>query len=374
MNTSISITASAPPGAYRPGKSTSAPTGQGLHAPLTPSQRERLTPQARRAGGNVQPDQGSVREEVGDAVAGITDRHSRPGGARGEGWPSVKRALVISMQTLICAWLIAPLFLSAQDAQAQGPAWDCMDEPGQPECQEARLTDLEALIRAQAPAWRCMDEPGQPECQEGLLNDIEDIIVRDWPRPLVLPMPSIPYTCVKDPGSGHQAVPDPVEANFSSSLSWSIVWTGNLRSFLIGRHTAYADLAGTVEVSGGLRITATSWSDTTVNYLFEEGTTEVLAPSGPTGVIDLGPAPVSFSTPTGVFWSANLHIVLMDLSDGIWTCGVGPAGRTVRKTGTRNAGVKLDYPIAWTAVQDVLAEGIRNQFRRSVQIAVTETP
>jgi hypothetical protein len=97
----------------------------------------------------------------------------------------------------------------------------------------------------------------------------------------------------------------------------------------------------------------------------------VLTPSGSTGVRDLGR--VSFSTPSGSFWDdGTLHIKLYQLGDGDWKCAVGPVGKQVRESGTNM--VKLDYPIAWTAVQDVLAEGVRAQFRRSVRIAVTGTP
>jgi hypothetical protein len=212
-----------------------------------------------------------------------------------------------------------------------------------------------------------MDDPGHSDCQEALLNNIEDLTVENWPRPLVLAMPALPYTCNKPPGSGHRvAAPFGVTPKVTTSLPWSIVWTGDLRSFLIGRHTAAADLAGTVMPSGAW-ITPTVWDGTTMNYLFREGESEVMASGGGTGVVELGT--VEFETPSGAFWNGTLHIVLDSLTEGDWECLVGPAGKTVRATG-RNV-VTLDYPIAWTTVQGVLAEGVRNQFRQAARIAVT---
>jgi hypothetical protein len=221
-------------------------------------------------------------------------------------------------------------------------------------------------------AWRCLDELGQSECQEALINDIEDLTVREWPHALVLTMPPLPYTCVQTrPGPDHwpgTRPPPPV----IDELPWSISWTGDLRRFLIGRVDAAARLAGTVEVSTW-PITAMSWPDTTITYVFEEGATEVQAPSGPTGVRDLGSVRNDDSTWSGELWTSHLHIVLSPPEDGTWVCRVGPEGLQVREEARNNA-VKLDYPLAWTAVQDVLAEGVRAQFRRSVRIAVTGTP
>jgi len=219
-----------------------------------------------------------------------------------------------------------------------------------------------------------MDQPGESECQEALLNDIVAITVREWPQPLQLHMPSLWYNCVKRGEGGRLAAhPDEVEPHSVGSsgwLPWWIYWTGPLHSFVIGQDTVSVDLAGTVEVDGIGGITATtSWPNTTMHYLFQEGTTEVLAPSGSTGVSDLGEHE---STPSGEFWSATLHIVLYGLGDGDWKCTVGPVGQSVRASG-RNI-VRLDYPLAWTGVPDVLAKDIRARFQRSVRLAVTGAP
>jgi len=218
---------------------------------------------------------------------------------------------------------------------------------------------------AQAPAWRCVDVPGESDCQEALINDIEDTTVATWPSSVTTAMPSIPYTCTKDPGSGHQVFdPGGAKPNLVSSVGWQVTWSGPMRSFLIGRHTAAADLALSATVSGS-RVTTTTWTGNTMNYLFAESAGEVQSSSGPTGVIDLGG--LSIVTPTGAFWSASLPIVL-SLADGRWTCLVGPPGQTVRATGTNV--VELNYPVSATTVQSVLAEAVRNQFRAAVRSAI----
>ena len=232
------------------------------------------------------------------------------------------------------------------------------------------------LVPAQG-AWRCMDQPGESECQEALLNDIEDLMVREWPaNPLVLPMPPLPYTCVQtrpEPGTPVSTKPLPPVID---ELQWSISWTGALRWFLIGRVEAGARLAGTVAVSSTWReITAMSWPDTTIDYVFREDATEVLAPSGPTGVSDLGPVSNGDSLGAGELWTSHLHIVLPPPDNGTWKCRVGPRDKEVSGTaGSHGLSIRLDYPLAWTGVQDVLAERVRAQFRRSVRLAVTGAP
>jgi hypothetical protein len=220
---------------------------------------------------------------------------------------------------------------------------------------------------AQSSAWRCVDDPNLPECEDALINDIEAIIDRDWPN-LTLSMPALPYTCTKKPGSGHQIKSDEHTTNFSSQINWSIGLSFDLRWFLVGQHSANADLLGSVTPSGTF-VTPTSWPNTSINYLFAESSTEVMAAGGSTGVSDLGI--VTFLTPSGDFWNGTVPLAI-HLVDGDWDCIVGPAGATVRNTGQN--GVTINYPIAWTPVQSVIAEGIRDQFRRAVRIAVTGAP
>lgn len=232
---------------------------------------------------------------------------------------------------------------------------------------------------AHADGWRCMDEPGQQLCQDALINDIESTTIARWPATLTVAMAPLPYTCTKAPGSGHQVFPGVPGAggaagaggamtNLSSSLSWSLSWAGAPRSFLLGTSTADADLAGTATVFGSSIATA-SVGGTTINYVFAPSLSEVGSPQGATGVADLGTL-VGVS-PVGSFWTSSLSVTL-NLVDGDWTCLIGPSGKTVKATG-RNT-VRASYPIAWTSVQDKLAEATRDQYRSAVRLVVTGTP
>jgi hypothetical protein len=213
-----------------------------------------------------------------------------------------------------------------------------------------------------------VNDPNLPECEEALINDIEDLTIANWGF-LSLQMPALPYTCTKKAGGGRPIVGDGGHTtNFTSSINWAIHLSSTLRSFLIGRHTASADVLGSF-TPAGFNIVSTTWTGTSINYLFNEGSTEVMASTGSTGVADLGA--VAFSTPFGPFWNATMRIQL-DLADGDWDCLIGPPGATIRRTG-RNT-VVGDYPISWTPVNAVLAEAIRNQFRTAVRIAVTGSP
>lgn len=221
-----------------------------------------------------------------------------------------------------------------------------------------------------AGTWRCDDDPGEPECEEALLNDIEDIIVEDWPT-LELAMPSIPYWCTKEPGSGREMHGEEGEITpqFTNQINWSVKLTGDLRSFLFGRHTAASDYLGPIRLRASTGEFNTSWSSQVINYVFLEGTTEVMAQGGSTGVYDLGA--IDYSTASGALWTADLPITL-ELADGDWTCTIGPPGNRITRTG-RNI-VHADYPVQWTPVKSVIAEAVRGQFRRAVRIAVTGAP
>lgn len=223
---------------------------------------------------------------------------------------------------------------------------------------------------AHAGSWRCVDDPQLPDCEESLLNDIEDAIDFYWPVPLTIEMPPLPYSCSKKPGSGHQSTPEDGEIHTQvlGQISWTAEWTGDLRYFLIGRYTATAEVAATVRVSGG-SVATTEWPSNVVSYLFQEGATDVMAPAGSTGVRDLGL--VLSQNPSGAFWSAPLQLSL-NLSDGDWTCTIGPAGYQVSATGHNT--VRANYPVAWTQSGLVLAQMIRERFRSAVRLVVTGAP
>lgn len=229
------------------------------------------------------------------------------------------------------------------------------------------LSILTLASPARAGAWRCVDEPGGQDCQEALINDIEDATVAGWPDTVVLAMPEIPYSCGK-PVTTHPVPGLAATQTVTGTVAWSIVWQGDLRSFLIGRHTAAADLAGTIIPSSG-GPSEPSFPDTAINFLFGESAAEVGSPSGPTGVGDLGA--VQVASPTGAFWAGTIRFNL-DVYDGDWSCAFGYAGKRINVRG-KNV-VFADYPVALTPVRDVLAEAVRDQFRRAVRLVVTGAP
>jgi len=228
---------------------------------------------------------------------------------------------------------------------------------------------------AHAAGWRCIEDGEFPECEDGLLNAIEDLIDEEW-QALTLSMPPMPLTCVKKPGTGRELAPDGSEITpqFTEQLNWSVTLPGDLRSFLLGRSTAAADLFGSIRTSGS-RFVTTTWTGQTINYGFMEGTTDVRSLQGePLGVAELGA--VNHTTTAGAFWTDSIPIHV-ELVDGEWTCTAGPSGRRVTGTGRGEAGgVDLDYPVEWARdnVLHLMAEAVREQFRAAVRMAVMGPP
>ena len=195
---------------------------------------------------------------------------------------------------------------------------------------------------------------------------------------VTLTMPNIPYSCGHVGPPGHQIIgPSATERSsgsttqaFTGGVAWNVVLLpSNLRSFLIGRHNASADLLTTI-LTMGQNIRSASYSDQTINYNFNESSSDVMASGGGlTGVADLGL--VAFSTPGGEFWNGSVH-AHVELLDGRFNCTVGYPGATMNVSGI--GAIDFDYPIAWTPVQAVIAESIRNVFRRAVRIEVTGVP
>jgi hypothetical protein len=236
---------------------------------------------------------------------------------------------------------------------------------------------------ASAQVWRCAGE----DCTDVIINDIADVTVRDWPASATLSMPGLPYSCpVKRDRCPHcLAGGTPAKEGAVSSVDsvttqwivagtvpWSVVFAGSLQSFLFGTYTASADVLATVAPSTG-----GSWGGTAIHYLYQgacSGTTctYVQAPGGDTGVVDLGP--VNYSTAAGDFWNASLPFSFtVPTADIILSCSVGYPGRTVTLyPGGRY--VNVSYPVAWTPVKDVLAETVREQFRRAARLIVTGSP
>jgi hypothetical protein len=210
---------------------------------------------------------------------------------------------------------------------------------------------------AQSAGWRCVDVPNLPGCEDALINDIEDLTIANIPNPLTVSVSDLPYSCRRI-GSSDSA------ASLTGGLSWSVGLTvGGLQSFLLGRHTASGDLAGTIQTSGSNISTAT-YPSQAIHYLYQASSVEVMVDGGSSGVVDLGTAT---SIAEGSFWSSRLHGHI-DLPRGTFSCTVGYPEHTIRVSGT--GAVDFDYPIASTPVRSVIAEALRTAFRTAVRIAI----
>jgi hypothetical protein len=232
---------------------------------------------------------------------------------------------------------------------------------------------------AQAQAWRCAGE----DCTDVIINDVADVTVRDWPANQSIAMPGLPYFCftIRDRCPRCLTGGDPSQLAFandaaragsvSGTVPWSIVASGSLRSFLFGTYSASADVLATIQPSVG-----GSWAGTAINYLFQgacsgSNCNYVPAPGGDTGIVDLGA--VNFSTAAGDFWNASLTFSFdVPTADIITSCRIGYSSTMTVNPGGRR--VTVTYPVAWTPIKDVLAEVIRNQFRRAARLVVTGSP
>jgi hypothetical protein len=224
-------------------------------------------------------------------------------------------------------------------------------------------------------AWRCTGE----DCPEVIVNDIEDVTVRDWPATQTISVPGLPYSCqtISDrcphcatkPGLGGAT-----SGVVNGSVPWSIVVSGSLPSFLIGRFTAAANVAGTIQVSAD----GSTWPGSAISYVYNDACnpttgqcTEVQAPGGSTGVVDLGA--LSFTNPSPGLWNHSLTFhFTVPTADIVTSCRVGYVNTFTVNPGGSN--VTVSYPAAWTPVQEALAEAIRNQFRRAARLVVTGSP
>jgi hypothetical protein len=235
----------------------------------------------------------------------------------------------------------------------------------------AALVALPVLLLSKpshAQGWRCMDDPNQPACEEALINSIEDTTVRNTPNPLTIAMPDLIFTCQEIERCPHCFAPTSSFAPYPNNIHWSITWWGGIRSFLLGRDTANADLAGTLQANNTGTSSVPSF-DAAINYTFGVGASEVGSPSGPTGVADLGG--VNFSTASGSLWGATMPVFVRD--GNATSCWMGVAANGTKGRAVAG-GFMFDYPISAVPVSAVLAEAIRNQFRTAVRIEVTGAP
>lgn len=231
---------------------------------------------------------------------------------------------------------------------------------------------------ASAGGWRCMDEPGESECQDSLINEIEDEVENQWRSTVTIAMPSLPYSCSRTggpnpvaPDRAHTSVLAAADMPLRGNFAWSFTFTTDLRSFLVGRDSAAVDLSGSLAVSGP-HANPTGWGSMNANLLFVESNAEVMAPEGPTGVAELGG--VAHATLTGEFWTRNRTVRFtwtQNLREGDYACAVGSP---VLARGSGRNRVVIDVPVGQLLVQSTLAEVVREEFRRAVRLVVVGSP
>lgn len=213
-------------------------------------------------------------------------------------------------------------------------------------------------------AWRCTIG----DCDDVLVNDIEDRIKQDWPASLSLQMPPVHATCA----DRIEACPHCLAgATHTFSIGWSLTLTGTLRSFLFGRYTADTNVFAQFKTAptrpnAGIQVVEESWNDTAIAHSFDAASAQIPAVGdvGSTeGVQDLGG--VRFTTPSGTFWSSSLHVAV-EMDSYQW-CKIG----SETFDPGRGGGTHI-FSIPWTSlpVADILAESLRNQFRRAVRLTV----
>lgn len=237
-------------------------------------------------------------------------------------------------------------------------------------------------------AWRCDGE----DCQDALISDIETLSMTGWPASQTIAMLALPYTCTavtdvcphcaigEPPGSGDTAEQAETAVHplgsftIHGNLPWSVVLSGSLRSLLIGRFTASADVFGTIQASPDNSV----WPSTDASYVFQDAcdangqncTFVTTTSGGSTGVVDLGP--LSFAPNiSGSFWNSSLTFrFTVNSPDIVKSCTVGSLPATSNGSNT----FTVSYPVALTSAANVIAEVVRNQFRQAARIAVTGSP
>lgn len=216
-----------------------------------------------------------------------------------------------------------------------------------------------------ASSWRCTDAPGESDCQDALINDIESGTKNAWPAFVTFNEDPIPYTCTQTRGPVDPRVVAATARTITinGSVTWSSTWTGIMQDFVIGGHTASTFLSLSMSPSGS-GLSSAFWTGNQMAFLYSESPYEVQSSAGSTGVSDLGA--VMTESPSGPVWNASLHIRI-DPGDGAWSCAIGPGG-PVHASGTGY--VTFDYPLAYTSLKARLQEAIRNDFRGAVRRAV----
>ena len=108
---------------------------------------------------------------------------------------------------------------------------------------------------ARADGWRCN---GSPDCQDALLNDIESLVEMNWPSQLSLSVPSLPYTCTRQPGSGHMSVNDSFNDTEGCAAGVApLSWSGQAIDYVFSTSTSTVGTTGVADLDS---ITSTTKS------------------------------------------------------------------------------------------------------------------
>jgi hypothetical protein len=207
------------------------------------------------------------------------------------------------------------------------------------------------VAHAQTAVWRC----DGPDCSspDVLFNTIEDLTIQGFPSSVTIDMAPLDYVCTR------ASQPDWDNPTAKGSIPWTLTINAGVNSFLIGRHSAFADIVGTFQPGGGVEMASAPAAE--VSYVFAKGAQDVFVPAGDTGVVDLG-AFTSLLT-GGSLWNGAARVILH-------THG----GRSLCKVaGVQAAGggqVSVSIPVSQLGIQFAVADLLRSQFRTAVAQAI----
>jgi hypothetical protein len=213
---------------------------------------------------------------------------------------------------------------------------------------------LPRVAHAQSAAWRC----DGADCTDALINDIEDFTVQNWPSSVTLQMPPIGYMCTL------ASEPDWDNPTSEGELGWTLTVNTSLRSFLIGRHDASADLIGTFRTGGSVQMASELGGE--IAYVFDESTQDVIVFGGDSGVSDLGL--LSSVVTGGSLWGGTVSFSI-PTGSGIKICQVSTGVTQFQVTGAGSR-IPVSLSVSQLPIVNPVADELRDQFRAAVAEAL----
>jgi hypothetical protein len=210
------------------------------------------------------------------------------------------------------------------------------------------------VAHAQSAVWRC----DGADCTDFLINDIEDFTVQNWPSSMTIQMPPIGYVCTRAND------PDWDNPTSEGELDWTLTVNGNLHSFLIGRHSASADVLGMFRTGGDVQMASDLGGE--IAYVYAESDQTVTVPTGNSGVSDLGA--LSSVLTGGSLWSGTVSFSI-PTGSGVKTCQVGTGVTQFQVTGA-GFRIPVSLSVSQLPIVNPVAEALRNRFRAAVAQAV----